>query len=438
MKVAIVHPWFLEAGGAEKVIDALAAMHPEADIFALSADSKFLPSHIHDRRIHTSNLNTLLASRLRFRRASFMPLFPWATEGLDVSEYDLILSSCPPVMGVNAGPDAIHISYCHTPQRAWWDLYAKRQSQAGWMERQLFIACATFVRTWEFCAMQRIDHVIANSRYIANRVSKYFRKESTVIYPPVDTSMGYLAERHEDYYLSVSRLDKEKGIEFLIHACNRLKRRLLIVGTGREEKRLKTIAGPTVRFLGRLSHEDLVASYAHCRALLFAADEDFGIVPVEAQAFGRPVIAYDHGGSLETVRVDDSCGRSDTGILFAKQATDSVIEGILRFEERESSFVPSEIQKHARQFDTSVFVNNMRQFIDAAISNRREHYEQSEDRSDAAKSSIGDADYSSYSDVFSEAHTPVATNRHPGQVGHSLSSPPEVQDQQRSVRAGSS
>jgi glycosyltransferase involved in cell wall biosynthesis len=273
-------------------------------------------------------------------------------------------------MGVNAGLHAVHICYCHTPQRAWWDLYAKRQSQAGWLERQLFVVCATFVRTWEFCAVQRIDHIVANSRNIANRVSRYFRRTSTVIYPPVDTSMGYLADRHEDYYLSVSRLDKDKGIDLLIRACNQLKRRLVIVGTGRQEQQLKAIAGPTVQFLGRVSHEDLVACYAECRALLFAADEDFGIVSVEAQAFGRPVVAYGYGGSLETIRVNDTNGLSDTGVFFPEQSVQSVIEGIRNFEARESSFVPAEIQQHAQKFDTSVFANRMRQFIDAAMRRR--------------------------------------------------------------------
>jgi glycosyltransferase involved in cell wall biosynthesis len=366
MKVAIVHPWFLEAGGAEKVADVLAEMYPEADIFTLSSDTTLLPLHIRNKKVHTSALNRLIAC-FRLSRVNLMFLFPSAAESLDVSRYDLILSSCPPVMGVNAGQNAVHICYCHTPQRAWWHLYAERQAEMNWPKRTIFVACATFVRMWEFNAMQRVDHVVSNSDYIANRVFKYFRRESTVIYPPVDTAMGYLASHHDNYYLSLSRLDKDKGIELLIQACNRLERRLLVAGIGRKEKELKAIAGPTIEFLGRVPDAGLPALYSNCRAFLFAADEDFGIAPVEAQAFGRPVIAYGHGGSLETVRVGDTEGRPDTGVFFSKQTVESVIEGIQCFEKRENTFIPAEIRQHAQKFDTSVFVERMREFVDRAM-----------------------------------------------------------------------
>jgi glycosyltransferase involved in cell wall biosynthesis len=368
MKVAIVHPWFIEMGGGEKVVDVLADMYPDADIFALAVNRTYLSPRLQKRNIYTSFLNKAVSLFFRYKRTFFMLLFPWAVERLDVSKYDLILSSCgPAVMGVNPGQNAIHICYVHSPQRAWWDLYAKRQAQMGWLKRQIFVVCAVFIRMWEFNGMQRVDYVVVNSNYIAHRVFKYFRRESTVIYPPVDTSRGYLADRHEDYYLSLSRLEMEKGLELLIHACNRLKRRLLIAGTGRKEKQLKAIAGSTIEFLGRVPDVDLPALYANCRAFLFAADEDFGIAPVEAQAFGRPVIAYGHGGSLETVRVGDAAGRSDTGVFFSEQTVESVVDGILGFEARENGFIPAEIQEHARQFDTSVFIEKMQQFVSDAM-----------------------------------------------------------------------
>jgi glycosyltransferase involved in cell wall biosynthesis len=179
--------------------------------------------------------------------------------------------------------------------------------------------------------------------------------------------MGYIANQHDDYYLSVSRLDAGKRVDLLIHACNQLKRRLLIVGIGREEKRLKAIAGPTIKFLGRVPDADLPGIYANCRAFLFSSDEDFGIAPVEAQAFGRPVIAYGRGGSLETVRVGDAEGRSDTGVFFSEQTAESIIDGMRNFEAREDKFVPEEIQQHARQFDTSVFVQQFSKFVDSAM-----------------------------------------------------------------------
>jgi glycosyltransferase involved in cell wall biosynthesis len=188
-----------------------------------------------------------------------------------------------------------------------------------------------------------------------------------VIYPPVNTSQGYISEAPADYFLSVGRLVGAKRVDLLIQACNQLGRRLLVVGTGPEEIRLKAMAGPTIDFLGYLPDTALPELYAHCRAFLFAADEDFGIVPVEAQSFGRPVIAYGYGGSLETVRVDDAAGRPDTGVFFADRTVESVVDGILRFEAREGGFMPVQIQEHAKQFDSSVFVEKMSQFLDSAM-----------------------------------------------------------------------
>jgi glycosyltransferase involved in cell wall biosynthesis len=365
MKVAIVHPWFLEQGGGEKVVEVLAAMYPKADLFALSARESYIPASLRGRTIYTSNLDKAIACFFRLKRASFMPLFPWAVEGLNVSNYDLIVSSCgAAVMGVNPDQDSVHMSYVHSPQRAWWDLYASRQAEMSGLQRQLFVLAATYMRSWEFNAMQRVDHVISNSQYIAKRVHKYFRRESSVIYPPVNTSPGYCSGQPGEYYLSLSRLDKDKRIDLVIGACNRLKRKLLIGGTGREEKRLKALAGPTIDFLGRVPDASLPALFADCRALLFAADEDFGIVPVEVQSYGRPVVAYGHGGSLETVRVNDPEGRPDTGVFFAEQSVESVTDAIRRFERIENRFRPELIQSHAREFDTTVFERRFRGLVE--------------------------------------------------------------------------
>lgn len=297
-----------------------------------------------------------------------MPFFAKAVESLDVSGYGLIISSCgPAVMGVNPRQDAVHVSYIHSPQRAWWDLYAARQAQMIWPVKQLFVHSAMQMRIFEFNAMQRVDQVVTNSQYIARRVAKYFRRNSTVIYPPVNAACGYLSNKHDDYYLSVSRLDSEKRIDLLIGACNRLGRRLVIAGSGRMEKHLKDIAGPTIEFLGRVPNKDLPGLYARCRAFLFAADEDFGIVPVEAQSYGRPVLAYGHGGSLETVRVNSPNLPSDTGLYFDTQSVESVVEGLKRFESAEGSFDPCAIRKHALRFDVSVFKKQFRSLVEHAI-----------------------------------------------------------------------
>jgi len=371
MKIAIVHPWFLMKGGGEKFIDVLAGMYPDADIFALFADDRQLSPQLKTRNLHASMLNRFPFTARLHRQ--LLPLYPLAMESLDLTEYDLIISSGGPgVMGVSPRQDAIHIYYCHTPQRCWWDLYPEHQAQLSLLARHIYVLTSSYVRNWEYAAVQRVDHVVSNSNYIRHRVFKYFRRYSTVIYPPVDTSIGYLGTECDEYYLSVARLEKQKKIDLLIHACNILGRKLVVVGAGKEEQRLKSIAGPNIVFSGFVSQAELGKIYANCRAFLFAADEDFGIAPVEAQAFGRPVIAYGHGGSLETVRVDDPYGRSDTGLFFYEQTVESVVEGIRQFEALQDKFTPVDIQQHARQFDTVAFVHNMGEFVDEAMERKME------------------------------------------------------------------
>jgi glycosyltransferase involved in cell wall biosynthesis len=213
-----------------------------------------------------------------------------------------------------------------------------------------------------------VDYFIANSEYVSERIWKYYRRRSAVVYPPVDTSQGYLSPSHDDYYLSVGRLVESKRIDILIGACNRLGRNLLIAGAGRAEKSLKQIAGSTVRFLGRVPDQQLRELYARSRAFLFAADEDFGIVPVEAQSFGRPVIALGRGGSLETVIGHDNA--NPTGVYFRDQTEQSLVDAILRFESIEHSFRPDVIQAHSRQFDSSMFRTRMRELVDTAMRER--------------------------------------------------------------------
>ena len=369
MRVAIVHPWFLEYGGGERVLEILAAMYPNADIFTLIADKAYVPDSLRKRNLTASPLNKLLVlSRfgLRARPLLATSILPWATESLNLKGYDLVLSSCGPMlMGVNPDQNARHISYCHSPSRAWWDAYHDYQARMPPLVRGAFVMASSKARIWEFSAAQRVDHFVANSKYIANRIRKYYRRDADVIYPPVETARGYISERPGDYYLSVGRLFPTKRLDLLIQACNRLHRRLLIAGVGREEQRLKAMAGPTIEFLGRVPDAELPDLYANCRALLFAADEDFGMVPVEAQAYGRPVIAYGFGGSLETVRVGDLGGLPDTGVYFQEQTVTSLVDAIQEFEEKEGWFRPEDVRAHALQFDTRIFIDRMREYIEA-------------------------------------------------------------------------
>jgi len=362
MKVAILHPWLVRGGG-ERFLDVLAEIYPEADIYALFVDPKMLSPILRSRGVRPSVLNAFpLRSRLH---RHLLPLYPWAVESFDLRAYDLIISSCGPAMAGCAIPQgAMHICYCHSPYRSWWDLYSEHQSRLPPLIRHPFVMAASYVRTWEFCAMQRVDRIIANSNFIADRVHKYFRRESAVIYPPVSMSSGLVLSPRGNYYLTVGRLCKEKRVDILIRACNALGRRLVVAGTGAEEKYLKSIAGPTIEFVGYVPDEALPDLYAHCKAFLFAALEDFGIASVEAQSYGRPVIAYGRGGSLETVCVNDPDGHPDTGIFFPFQTADSLVDALHRFEKVEDQFVPEAIREHASRFDTKTFVKTFTKFVD--------------------------------------------------------------------------
>jgi glycosyltransferase involved in cell wall biosynthesis len=236
------------------------------------------------------------------------------------------------------------------------------------------------VRNWDYSAAQRVDYFIANSNYVARRIRKYYRRDSTIIHPPINTSHSFLASKHENYYLAVGRLVPYKRTDILIDACCQLGRKLVIAGDGPEMKRLKKQATQNVEFLGEVNESQLRNIYAQCRALLFAADEDFGMVPLEAQSYGRPVIAFGKGGSLETVLGADNPAvqqkkkddKAITGIFFEKQTADSLADAILSFEASEDKFVPENIQLHARQFDTSIFVKRLRNYIESVMVSRTE------------------------------------------------------------------
>jgi len=377
LRIAITYHYSLSFGGSERVLETLAEMYPEADFFTLFVEREFLPEKLRGRKITTSFLDRIPRGKRVYRY--LLPLYPLAVECLDLSGYDLVISADgAATKGVLTDQHAVHLCYCHSPPRSFWDQYAANKRAMPWLVRAVFAPVSQYMRQWDFAAAQRIDGFIANSHYVADRVAKYYRRKSTVIYPPVDTSGAYLAAQHEDYYLSVGRLVTSKRVDLAIAACNRLGRRLRIAGTGPEERKLRDLGGSTVEFLGRVGEAELKEQYAACRALLFVADEDFGLVSVEAQAFGRPVIAFEHGGSLETVlglAVEDfrECrlGRDEyagfTGVFFPEQTESSLVQAMLNFESVEDCFDPREIQSHARRFDTRVFVAEMRRYVEEQL-----------------------------------------------------------------------
>ena len=369
LRIAILNPWFLVGGGGSKVVSVFASLFPDADIFTLFYKRDKVPESIRTERLHASFLQRVPFIDRLYR--PLLPIHPLAVETLDMRGYQIVISCDASVMkGVLVDQGALHICYCHTPTRYAWDLHRTFAEQTSILTKPIFWLTSHYLRQWDFAAAQRVDHFIANSKYIAQRIHTYYRRESTVIYPPVNTAAGYIADSRDDYYLTVGRLTHTKRVDLLIRACNQLGRRLLVVGTGREEPHLRSLAGPTIEFAGRLPDATLAAIYANCRALLFAADEDFGIVPVEAQSFGRPVVAYGRGGVLETVIAGD---RSDvTGVLFPEQSVASLMNGIQEFEAIEHRFDPVLIRAHAQRFGIAVFSAAIKEYLHNAYTRQQQ------------------------------------------------------------------
>ena len=368
MRIAIVHHWLVSEGGGERVVETLASMFPDADIFTLVASPKGIPQALRDRRITQSFLSRLPFSDRIYRH--LLPLYPIAVEQLDLSDYDVVISSdAGPMKGVIIAPEAIHICYCHSPMRYVWNKYRDYRNDLSGIAKYAFTLSAHYVRSWDFSAAQRVTHFLANSHNVASRIHQYYSRESTVIYPPVDTSKGFISESVGDHYLAVGRLVAYKKLDLIIAACNRLGRKLRVIGTGPEERHLRSIAGRTIEFLGQADSATLWREYAQCRALLFAAEEDFGMVPVEAQSCGRPVVAYGKGGALESIAQGDGSPASalSTGIFFQNQSVFALTSAILDFESRERQFHPPAIREWALQFASNHFVTRFHEFLRQAM-----------------------------------------------------------------------
>jgi glycosyltransferase involved in cell wall biosynthesis len=360
LRVAVVHYWYSGNGhgGAERVVEAFSGIFPRADFYALVASKHGIPPTLRNRSVKTSFVGRLPGAKRWHRH--FLPLYPFALEQFDLSGYDMVISSeSGPAKGVITSPRTCHICYCHTPMRYLWDKYHEYRKTMNLVTRTIFSVTAHYARQWDVTAAARVDYFAANSQYVAARIRKYYRRESTVIYPPVNVSVGYISPQIEDYYLVVSRLVPYKRIDLAIEACKRLGRRLRIVGTGPAYKGLRRLAGPTVEFLGALDEHSLRETYARCRALLFPGEEDFGIVPVEAQSHGRPVIAYAQGGVLETVTGLPVNGERDpaksSGVFFHSPTLDALSGAILRFEQIEGQFRPEFIRSSVQRFGLKRF-----------------------------------------------------------------------------------
>jgi len=364
MRIAIVHPWFLALGGAEQSVGIMAEMYPEADIFTLFWEKGGLPPQLLNRNIISSKWNRLPGKYHYYRH--LLPLYPLAFEAIDLRGYDLVISSDSAVTkGILVDDHTTHVCFCHSPMRCLYDEYREYLESLPWIAKPLFRLVTRHLRMWDYISAQRVTGFATNSQYISRRVQAYYGLESEVVYAPVDTTQGFIDRAPGDYYLSVGRLVRSKRVDLLIDACNRLGRKLIIVGVGRELASLKAIAGPTIEFANRVPTAQLASLYSRCKALLFAANEDFGMVPLECQSYGRPVIAYGRGGSLETVIANV------TGLHFEEQTAASLMAAIQRFEGEQDRYDPNRIQANARSFDTKEFKRRLSAFVDLCIEAKR-------------------------------------------------------------------
>ncbi|MFW0755446.1 glycosyltransferase [Pseudomonas sp. H11T01] len=363
MKIAIIHYWWLSNRGGEAVCSALAELYPKADFFLHVCNEdvvrKALPSAF-EGQIKTSFISRLPGAKKHYQK--YLPLMPLALEQLDLTEYDLIISSeSGPAKGVITRPDAVHICYCHSPMRYVWDMYHEYRATAGRFVRTIFPLVAHWLRIWDRLSADRVDHFIANSSFIASRIRKFYRRDSEVIFPPVNTSEFSQEQERGDFYLCLGQLVSYKKADLAVDAFNKLGLPLVVVGEGELYEALKARAGTNVTLMGRQPFPVIKDLLERCRGLIFPGVEDFGIVPVEAMAAGAPVIAFAKGGALETV----IHGR--TGIHFHEQSVDALITAVQQLESGEFVFSPSELHEHAAGFDKSVFKQKIKAFVDQAL-----------------------------------------------------------------------
>ena len=363
LKVAIVHDYLNQYGGAERVLEVIHGLFPEAPVYTLLYDPLRLPERFSTWDIKPSFLNRLPGHRKHYQK--MLSLFPHAIESFDLREYQVVISSSNAwAKGAITLPGTLHLCYVHTPMRFAWDWFHQIPMEHSQLTNLFLVPLLNRIRLWDVSSSLRPDQYLANSLEVQQRVEKYYRRQSTLLYPPVDTEYFKPDEGNcaGDYFLIVSRLKPYKRLDIAVEAFNKLGHKLVIVGEGSEYARLKRSAGQNVEFTGRLPDDQLRKYYRNCKALVFPGLEDFGIAPVEAQSCGRPVIAFGKGGCRETVL------NNETGILFPRQTADSLMEAVKAFDS--TKFDRNNIRKHAQSFDRKIFEEK---FIELLTKNYNNH-----------------------------------------------------------------
>ncbi len=360
MRIALVHDYLVQYGGAERILECFTELFPYAPIYTLVYDKKAMHGVFKNKDIRTSYLQKLPFARKRHR--FFPPLMPLAIEQFDLSKYDIVLSdSASYAKGVITNPETLHICYMHTPMRYAWDDCQKYTQDFGFpnLIKRFVPFAMNYIRIWDKSSADRVDKFIANSNFVAKRIKKYYRKNAIVINPPVSIDNFYISSSRASYFLMVGRLIAYKRHDIAIKAFNELGLPLKIIGRGPEIKRLKKLAGPNIEFLERVSEKDLPKYYAECQAFIFPQEEDFGIVAMEAMASGRPLIAY-YGGDIPEHMEDGK-----TGIFFYSQNPEDIIRAVKKF--RDEDYDPEYIRSRSLKFDRKIFKDKIRKYIESEL-----------------------------------------------------------------------
>jgi glycosyltransferase involved in cell wall biosynthesis len=349
MKIVIVHYWLVGMRGGEKVLEAFLELYPEAVIITHVYDESKVSEKVRQHEVRETFIGKLPGAKKYYQK--YLPLMPLALELMDLQEFDLIISSeSGPAKGIIPRPDATHICYCHSPMRYIWDHYQVYRERAGSLARMVMPLMAHRLRIWDVTTAARVDQFVANSSFIGQRINKYYRRDAEVIFPPVETKSFAISDSVGEHYLLAGEMVSYKRADLAVEAFNQSGRNLVVLGDGEMRVSLEKKSGPNITFLGRVDFDELKRQFATCKALVFPGEEDFGIIPVEVMACGRPVIAYGRGGALDTVVEGVS------GVLFHEQTVEALNTAIDRFEgDPALTEVPEEIRKWSQRFDVSVF-----------------------------------------------------------------------------------